>query len=132
MIENKAKCFCPWLYFGQNCSKTGIIDSSIGLRGDGYLEFATPSPKFLTVLFSTEEENSLLLIQGTDKNFWMVSILNGELKLSVNNYGNYYGINCDIKINDGQLHTLTIMKMSNKISMQIDKNEEIQQVFSEE
>ena len=58
--------------------------------------------------------------------------MNGELKLSVNNYGNYYGINCDIKINDGQLHTLTIMKMSNKISMQIDKNEEIQQVFSEE
>ena len=58
--------------------------------------------------------------------------MNGELKLSVNNYGNYYGINCDIKINDGQLHTLTIMKTSNKISMQIDKNEEIQQVFSEE
>ena len=56
------------------------------------------------------------------------SVLNGELKMSVNNNGNYYGIHCDIKINDGQLHTLTIMKMSNKISMQIDEHEEIQQI----
>ena len=48
--------------------------------------------------------------------------------MSVQNNGNYYGIHCDIKINDGQLHTLTIMKMSNKISMQIDEHEEIQQI----
>ena len=48
--------------------------------------------------------------------------------MSVKNNGNYYGIHCDIKINDGQLHTLTIMKMSNKISMQIDEHEEIQQI----
>lgn len=55
-------------------------------------------------------------------------VLNGELKLSVNYYGTYYGINCDLKINDGQLHTLTIMKMANKLSMQIDEHDEIQQV----
>ena len=55
-------------------------------------------------------------------------VLNGELKLSVNYYGTYYGINCDLKINDGQLHTLTIMKMSNKLSMQIDEHDEIHQV----
>ena len=51
----------------------GIIGNSIGLRGDGFLEFESPLPKFMTVLFSTEEENSMLLIQGTEKNFWMVS-----------------------------------------------------------
>ena len=51
----------------------GIIGNSIGLRGDGFLEFETLSPKFMTVLFSTEEENSMLLIQGTERNFWMVS-----------------------------------------------------------
>ena len=27
----------------------------------------------MTVLFSTEEENSMLLIQGNERNFWMVS-----------------------------------------------------------
>ena len=51
----------------------GIIGNSIGLRGDGFLEFETPAPKFMTVLFSTEEENSMLLIQGSERNFWMVS-----------------------------------------------------------
>ena len=51
----------------------GIIGNSIGLRGDGFLEFETPAPKFMTVLFSTEEENSMLLIQGNERNFWMVS-----------------------------------------------------------
>ena len=73
MIKDKAKCFCPWPYFGQNCSKTGIIGNSIGLRGDGYLEFQTPMPKFMTILFSTEEDNYMFLVQGTDKTFWMIS-----------------------------------------------------------
>ena len=61
-------------------------------------------------------------------NLFHFPVLNGELKMSVKNNGNYYGIHCDIKINDGQLHTLTIMKMANKISMQIDEHEEIQQI----
>jgi hypothetical protein len=51
----------------------GIIGNSIGLRGDGFLEFETLAPKFMTVLFSTEEENSMLLIQGSERNFWTVS-----------------------------------------------------------
>ena len=35
--------------------------------------------------------------------------------MSVKNNGNYYEIHGDIKINDGQLHTLTIMKNAKNI-----------------
>ena len=56
------KCYCPWPYFGLTCGKTGVIEKSVGLRGDGFLEFDEMFHN-LSMTFSTEEFEALLLFQ---------------------------------------------------------------------
>ena len=56
------KCYCPWPYFGLTCGKTGVIEKSVGLRGDGFLEFDEMFHN-LSMTFSTEEFDALLLFQ---------------------------------------------------------------------
>lgn len=46
--------------------------------------------------------------------------------------GDYYGINCDIKVNDGQLHTLRLVKKANLLSMQLDSFDKIQQIINKD
>jgi hypothetical protein len=44
-----------------------MIGNSIGLRGDGFVELASESNlKIITFLFSTEDLDSILLIQGSN------------------------------------------------------------------
>ena len=60
-IQQKAKCFCPIPYFGLHCEKTGLIEKSVGLKGDGFLQFGKNNYDNIILYFSTEDYNSILL-----------------------------------------------------------------------
>ena len=108
----------------------GIIGNSIGLRGDGFLEFETLAPKFMTVLFSTEEENSMLLIQGNERNFWTVSSKFRNVKVQIfweghkilqNLHGRLYAyLSGTLKLanSDFEVHFLTKTVIKLKINLQ--------------
>ena len=60
-IQQKAKCFCPIPYFGLHCEKTGLIEKSVGLKGDGFLQFGKNNYDNIILYFSTEDYNSILM-----------------------------------------------------------------------
>ena len=60
-IQQKAKCFCPIPYFGLHCEKTGLIEKSVGLKGDGFLQFGKNNYDSIILYFSTEDYNSILM-----------------------------------------------------------------------
>ena len=51
--------------------------------------------------------------------------MNGQLRLSLNDAVSFQSIQCDIKINDGQLHTVIITFKNNVLSLQLDKTQPI-------
>lgn len=155
MIQNKAKCFCIWPFFGPHCINAAASPltggDAIGLRGDGFVEIHTKSePKDITILFSTEAAEAILYIQGTiGNNISITGLLvnsskdalkrqksnflsaeNGQLLVAVVQDGSYYQMRCNIRIDDGQLHTLKVSKKPNLLSMQLDDHEKIQQIIN--
>eukprot|EP00093_Oithona_nana_P004907 04907.XXX_103654_102927_1 [CDS] Oithona nana genome sequencing. len=106
-----------------------MIGSSIGYRGDGFVRLNHSSlPQKITIVFSTEDQNSLLVTQGrNDENSLTVTVSNGHLKLSLFQNGDFYGIQCDVRINDGQLHTLTLEIKAKTISLILDGKDPITQ-----
>ena len=66
-VKDEPKCFCPWPYFGKNCSKSAMIENSIGFRGDGFVKLQHSNPSKITIVFSTEDQNSILLLNGLNE-----------------------------------------------------------------
>ena len=106
-----------------------MIGSSIGYRGDGFVRLNQSSlPKKITIVFSTEDQNSLLMTQGrNEENSLTITVSNGHLKLNLFQNGDFYGIQCDVRVNDGQLHTLTLEIEPKKISLILDGKDPITQ-----
>ena len=106
-----------------------MIGSSIGYRGDGFVRLNQSSlPQKITIVFSTEDQNSLLMTQGrNEENSLTITVSNGHLKLNLFQNGDFYGIQCDVRVNDGQLHTLTLEIEPKKISLILDDKDPITQ-----
>ena len=58
-------------------------------------------------------------------------MINGHLKLQMYQNGDYYGIQCDVRVDDGQLHTLTLEITSKSVSFILDQNEPIIQTLDQ-
>lgn len=51
-----------------------------------------------------------------------LSVDEGKVKINLDQQGNHYGINCDVRVDDGQLHTLIISRVGLELTLQIDKH----------
>ena len=105
-----------------------MIGNSIGYRGDGFVRFNQSFPSKITIVFSTEDQHSLLLTQTQNEaNSLTITISNGHSKLLLYQNGDFYGIQCDVRVDDGQLHTLTLEMEAKKMTLILDENEPIVQ-----
>ena len=105
-----------------------MIGNSIGYRGDGFVRFNQSLPSKITIVFSTEDQHSLLLTQTQNEaNSLTITVSNGHLKLQLYQNGDFYGIQCDVRVDDGQLHTLTLEMEAKKMTLILDENEPIGQ-----
>ena len=146
------------IHFLLSYLESDAVVNPVGMRGDGFIELKTLSGiKLFTLRFATEEPNALLMVQGTEAhNMWNVSsrqrnnqkslghvfknllhlcisVTEGKVRFENLQNGRHYIINCSLPINDGQLHTLHLVRRPRLLSLQLgihfEKEENLQKIF---
>ncbi|XP_067126672.1 LOW QUALITY PROTEIN: laminin subunit alpha lam-3-like [Centruroides vittatus] len=116
----------------------GCIDKSIkvaSFRGTGYLELKgqpLPQDSSFGFSFQTNQKDALLLLSvferkrspdNRQKHYYFIAIIDGKLEVKVNSGNDISEMSSDVTINDGEYHTVTLIKRKRNISMRIDDEE---------
>ncbi|GFV46525.1 laminin subunit alpha-1 [Trichonephila clavipes] len=126
--------------FGVEASCTDIPQKSVGFRGSGFIEMkGVPLNQETSFSFSfqTVQDSAVLLLSTFDtgknfeskkprnkgrkkKDFYSIALVNGQIEARFDGGNGEAKIETDETYNDGNYHTITIMKTHRKVVMRVD------------